>query len=338
MRSSPVSTTRSAFTLLEMILAATIAVLLLGALYIAVNLQLQQAEAAREVVEQTTLARTIFTRITGDIAPDIGTADPTRYQPAAQPTSGGSGGSGGGMSGASGSGTAGTSGTGAAGTSGATTPATGGASASGSTPASGTTGSSSTTTTPTNNGTTAISGPNGLAVVVMQGTANSLTLFVSRVPPFQGPTNGPAPTAVVSDQHRIVYWLADGGGLARQEVTGVTSDDAQNQNVPSGTPDPNLRQLLAKEVRSLQFEYYDGTEWTDSWDGTQLGPDGVTPIGSPVAVAVTLGLAVPGTDTVKSYRHVVAILTANNPTPLQSTTAGSSGTSGGNGSSGTTSP
>ncbi len=334
MRIRLLSVPRSAFTLLEMILAASIAVLLLGALYVAVNLQLQHAESAREVVEQATLARTLFVRIAGDIAPDIATADPTRYQPAAQSGGGGSGSGGGsGMTGGSGTGMTGGSTAGAGGASGTTTSGTSGATGS----------NGSSTTTPSSTGsTTATSSPNGLAVVVMQGTTNSLTLFVNRVPPPQGPMNGPNQMPGVSDQHRIVYWLVDGGGLARQEITAVTSDDADNQNVPSGPPDPNSRQLLAQEVQSLQFEYYDGTQWNDSWDGTQVGPDGVTPIGSPVAVAVTIGLTVPDSDTVKTYRHVIAIPTANNPTPLQSTTTSTSGTTGSSGTGtsggGTTSP
>ena len=86
--------------------------------------------------------------------------------------------------------------------------------------------------------------------------------------------------------------------------------------------------LLAAEVKSVQFQYFDGSEWEDSWDGTQAGSDGVTPIGPPLAIAVTLGIAGPDGE-VKTYRHVVAIPTANNPTPSQlsasGTTSGSSG-------------
>ena len=39
--------------------------------------------------------------------------------------------------------------------------------------------------------------------------------------------------------------------------------------------------IIADEVRSLQFQYFDGTDWQDSWDSTTLGSDGITPIGSP---------------------------------------------------------
>ena len=76
--------------------------------------------------------------------------------------------------------------------------------------------------------------------------------------------------------------------------------------------------LLASEVKTLQFEYWDGTQWATSWDGTQTSPlDGVTPIGPPQAIRITLGLALPTTGDngeeapVKTYRHVVAIPAAN---------------------------
>jgi hypothetical protein len=166
-------------------------------------------------------------------------------------------------------------------------------------------------------------------VLALQGNSGSLTLYVSRVPP--GPNaNGTMPSSV-SDQRRIVYWLVEGGGLARQELTAVTSEDAMNGNVPSGMPtDP--KQLIAKEVQSLQFQYFDGTNWQDSWDGAQVGPDNSTPIGPPVAVAITIGIASGDEGDVKMYRHVVAIPTANSPssTQGQGSTNGTSGSSGSN--------
>jgi hypothetical protein len=319
MRSPLVPEARPAFTLLEMILAAAVAVLLLAALYVAMDLQLRHAEAARDTVTETRLARTLLYRIAEDIAPDIGTADPTRYQ------QGGKSGSGGGASGG-----AGQSGGGMA--SGGSGGSQAGGQSSNQTNSGGSGGNSSNANTTTNadgststfgstSGTSATSSPNGLAVLALQGSANSLTLYVSRVPPD---SDGQAPG--VSDQRRIVYWLADGGGLCRQELPAVTSDDAMNGNVPSGTPEPSTKQLVAKEVQSLQFEYFDGSSWQESWDGTQVGPDGVTPIGPPLAVAITLGIAPPGGGEPKTYRHVVAIPTANSPTTMQNQTSSASST------------
>src|SRR5438552_1708248 len=91
MRTCPGPTKRPAFTLLEMMLATAIAVLLLAALYAAVDLQLRHTEAARDVVEQTTLARTLLNRMSNDIAPSLTTPEPTRYQPSRQSGSGNTG-------------------------------------------------------------------------------------------------------------------------------------------------------------------------------------------------------------------------------------------------------
>ena len=95
-----------------------------------------------------------------------------------------------------------------------------------------------------------------------------------------------------------------------EEVPLVTSDDAL-QNLPPGI-DGEDSYVIADEVRSLNFQYFDGTNWQDTWDSTVPGNDGVTPIGSPVAIAVTIDIARPGSNgAVKTYRHVIAVPTAN---------------------------
>jgi hypothetical protein len=333
---------RSAFTLLEMILATAICLLLLAALYVAVDLQLRHASDARDVIEQTTLARTLLSRIAGDIAPGIATADPTRYQQSGQSKSGGSGGTGatGGTANSSGGASSGTPSTGNSNSGSGGTNANSGGNSQGSVATTTTTTVNS--FTPGGNGGSAVSSPNGLAVLALQGSSDSLTLYVTRVPAdpttTQNVNNDQAQLPGMSDMRRVVYWLAPGEGLARQEIGPVTSDDAQNGNVPSGAPDPSTRQLLAKEVRSLQFRYFDGTDWKDSWDGTQPGPDGMTPIGPPVLVEITIGLELPNSDQTKTYKHVVSIPTANGVNAQQQSNStdtgnGSSGSGSGSGSS-----
>jgi prepilin-type N-terminal cleavage/methylation domain-containing protein len=318
MRSNSVPAARPAFTLLEMLLATAIAVLLLGALYVAMDLQLRQAENSREVIEQSTLARSLLNRMASDIAPSVGMADPSRYQQQGGQSGGGgsgaSGASGGGTSGSTGqssgaaSGSAGTTGTGSSGSS--TGSGTGSGSGSGS-------GSSSTTSA------TAIG--NGPTLLFLVGDANTLTLYISRVPPNSA-ASATNPVQI-ADERRVYYWLSS-RGLARQELTQVTADDAGYQQAPPETPDANdaNSRILAPEVKSLQFQYFDGTNWNDSWDGTTLGSDGVTPIGPPVAVAITLGIARPGAEDeeVRTYRHVIAIQTANGATQSTSSSNGSS--------------
>jgi hypothetical protein len=147
-------------------------------------------------------------------------------------------------------------------------------------------------------------------------------LYISRIPrelnPIPGADNLDQP--LVSDLRRVSYWLAGGSdsplGLARQEVTAVTSDVAMAA-VPPGIPD-EASLVIAEEVKSLTFSYFDGTAWQDTWDGTAPGPDGSTPVGPPSAVAITLGIASPGSGSstepdqpLKLYRHVVPIVTAN---------------------------
>jgi hypothetical protein len=118
--------------------------------------------------------------------------------------------------------------------------------------------------------------------------------------------------AGICDLRRITYWLASSGngGLARQELKIVTSDDL-NSIPPDGLPQDESTYILAEEVKNLAFSYFDGANWTDTWDGTTPGNDGTTPIGPPAAIAVEVGVQFPGTKEIKKYRHVIAIPAAN---------------------------
>jgi hypothetical protein len=159
-----------------------------------------------------------------------------------------------------------------------------------------------------------------------------LTIYVTRVPrevlvPAAQQTGNPS---ITSDLRQITYWMS-GGGLYRRELLQPTSDDA------ASTPPDDPQYLLAPEVRDVSFRYYDGTTWQDNWDGTTTGSDGVTPVGPPMAIAVTIELAPPGAGPgarTKTYRHVIPIPTANGATQqtinsdgsvtqTQSTTGGS---------------
>jgi prepilin-type N-terminal cleavage/methylation domain-containing protein len=293
-------TPRRGFTLLEVLLAATIGVLLMGALYVAVDIQVRNAQAGRDLVEQSALGRALLARISADIAPCIGQVDPSRFKSS-------------GSSAASGGGTATTA---TVATSPTTTPSSGTTS---STTSSTTTGS--TTGTPT---TTTSSPTSSTFTFAVQGDSSTLTLYVSLLPrdvdqqPGTMAANSADAAPINSDVRRISYWLAggsDGQGLARQELVLATSDDAST--LPPNIPD-EASFILAPEVKTLTFSYFDGTDWQDSWDGSQPGSDGMTPIGPPLAIAITIGIAPPSSDSgagaapkLKTYRHVVAIPTAN---------------------------
>jgi prepilin-type N-terminal cleavage/methylation domain-containing protein len=312
---TPPRSRRPGFTLLEVVLAITIAVLLVGALYVAVDMQLSYAQQARDLIETSTVARSVLARIDADVSLTVGLSDPARYRRSRNSSSNANTSNSG--AGATGSG-AGTTTTPAAGTSSTT------ASTSSSSSASSSTSSSSGASVDGLN--TPVTLPLGVV-----GETDVLHLFISRFPReavyAPDPTNPP----VVSDLRRISYWLAGGSdaplGLARQEVLIALSDDALN-NLPPGVDD-EASFVIAGEVQSLQFQYFDGTAWQDSWDSTQLGADGVT-------IGVTpAGRPKPGEPppALKFHRHVIAIDTANGTTQLQqqnpSTSSTQSSTGGG---------
>ena len=320
---------RPAYTLLEVLLALAIAVLLLGALYTAVGYQLRHAQAGRDLIAQATLSQAVFGRITGDVSATAGLCDPARFRNQNSSTSGGANGA----SGAAASGTPAASGA-----------ATTGAAASATT--------NSATSTTTNSSTTTADpivypGGNGLPLGVI-GDSSTLNLFVSRVPGEAWPTPSGDPGALVSDLRRIMYWVTS-DGLYRYQVKGITFQDALITDPPTGDLSGYM---MAPEVKSVEFSYFDGTNWNDSWDSTLItGADGVTPQGSPRAIAVKVGMAPLGAKDgdkpgeLKYYRHVIAITSANGTTPLQQPNPGNpalantaNSTTGAAGTSGTTSP
>jgi prepilin-type N-terminal cleavage/methylation domain-containing protein len=275
------SNNRQGFTLLEVLLSAAIGVLLMAALYVAMQVQLDHAQAGREAVEESLLTRALLRRMSNDIAPGLGPTLPASGMAGAA-NAGGGGGAGAGGAGA---------GAGAAGAAGA--------------------------------GATSSTAP----ILNLQGDSGRLILWVSRISAdlSQWQTN----QAVSSDLRRITYWVAGGSGsplgLARQEIKQATSDDALN-SMPSSISDEGSY-VVAEEVQNVAFRYFDGTAWQDSWDGTQTDATGAS-IGPPQAVEITLSILPPnsGSSTsaspgLKTYRHVVAIPTANGATPATSTSS-----------------
>lgn len=264
---------RSGFTLLELLLASGIAMLLMAGLYVAMDVNLNYAAAGREVVDESQLARSLMNRIASDVAGAL-----TPIAAVKSPTT--------------------TSSTSTSATTPATgTPTTGAATDDTSTP-------SLTTVQPMNKG---VVGDNTL-----------LTLYVSRVPkwPLYMNASSTDPNSGASDLHRISYWLSavGDGGLARQDIDRITSDDVDAQLPPGLANEDQL--IVAPEVVGLGFRYFDGTAWQDAWDGSIIGDDGATPLGPPRAIEIRLDIRKPGappgdTTHVRSYRHVVAIGTAN---------------------------
>ncbi len=293
---------RRAYTLLEVLLATAIGVLLMGALYVAVDVQVRHTQEARDIVEQSTLARSLLARIGNDISCHLGPVNPNASSGAGSQAAGGGGAA-----------------AGSTPTTGTTTPASGAATTAASSQ------NSTTSTAPTTSNSAV---PFNLGV---QGDTGRLTLYVSRVSreaqALTQAVGGLDVPPVPSDLQRITYWLAGASGdnplgLARQEIKWATSPDLDD--MPPDIPD-DPSQIIAEEVKTLQFSYFDGTSWQDTWDGTALGSDGKTPLGPPPAIAVVIGVQAPASrygasPVVKTYRHVVAILPANGTTQQTSST------------------
>jgi type II secretory pathway pseudopilin PulG len=313
---------RQGFTLLEVILSLTIGIVLLIGLYAALSLHLNSADVGRNQVDQATVTRAVLKKFTADVTSHLPIlANPTDSKAAANSAANGSTGSTGGTG----------SGTGTTGTGSSSTDTTG----TGTTGSSGTTGSTTTTTS---------SGPYPYNLGV-QGGSDWCSIYVGKVPlsNYQIDANGnllnPSTQPTDSDLRRIDYWFVYGdsssSGLARQEIVMVTNQDNINNQPPAVSDEQNY--IFAREVISVSFEYFDGQNWQTSWDGTVTGSDGVTPLGPPLAIAITISVRrsdVDTTDTsdpsVLTTRHVVHIPTAviNPSTAPQgaNTTTSNSGT------------
>jgi prepilin-type N-terminal cleavage/methylation domain-containing protein len=308
----PTRSERRAFTLMEVLLASAIALVILSGIYVAIDTQVRIAEQGRNLIDRATLARSLTARVTADVAPCGGMPDPSRYRSSSSspssssnPSSGGSGGSGSGRTTT---------------TTTTTTTTQNSSSNSSSSPSSGSSSNSSGTTTTTQTD----------SLRAFYGQETYLRAFVARVPrsialsTTAGGASTAGTTAVESDQKMVIYWLAGAGsnqplGLARYEIPLTTSVDGVPDVV--GSSDEG-KYVIAPEVVSLLFEYYDATTstWSTSWDATQLSSqDNMTPIGPPQAIRMTFELLPPPGETKNlKFEQVIAIPTANGATTVTS--------------------
>jgi hypothetical protein len=277
-----------------MVLAMVIGVMLLTAVYFALDIYMTSTTAGRTEVDQGAISRAVVKKIQTDITANILTSPPLPT-----PTKVGKN----------------TAGTGA-------------------------TGATSTAAPAVNTGI----GP-FLFNLGVQGDNNTLTLFVSKVSVSNSTmtADGSAPATdqpIDSDLRRITYWVVTDGdigkGLARQEIVIVTSDDQMN-NLPPDIADAETF-IFAPEVLACTFEYYDGTNWQQTWDGTSadgLGTvlnTGQVAVGPPLAIRLTLSIAPPDsriTDVkdpaVMTFQHVIHIPTSNAAANITANNAATSG-------------
>jgi prepilin-type N-terminal cleavage/methylation domain-containing protein len=314
------ATRRPAFTLLELLLASAIGVLLLAALYFAMDMVLRQADASRDEVEKTDTARAVVNRMTIDLADVFGPLPPL--------SGGVSNSSSGASSSSSGTGTGSAStGTGTGSTSTGSSSASMG-STSTSSATTGTGSASSSTSDPTDPSQTPLAtGANLPFGCGVAGTDKSLTIFVSRVPKGLTDPNADPTVLLPTDLRKVTYYIGSNNKLCRQENPWVTADGVWN----SGDADHSNEDadVIADEISDVSFEYFDGTDWQTSWDGTQLNLDQQTLLGPPRAIRATFTINKTdrnGQPVQHTMRHVLVIRAANGLIPVNP--PGTTGTTG----------
>ncbi len=286
-------TTRPGYTLLEVLLASMIAIILLAALYAALDVTLNGMDAGRDQVQSSDLSRAILiARMGNDLAGCLGPLPPK---------------SGGGTSDQAGSSSSSSS---SSTTSSSTT--------SSSTTPSSTTGSSDPgATTPAPDA----EDPNAMSTIAanvafqagVYGSDKFVTIFVSRVPTALTDIEAAANPDLLlgADVRKVTYYLGAAGGLCRQERLWVTADGVGNVMEPDYSTEEF--DVIAPEVADVTFEYLDAGSWLGTWDGTQVSTDGVSLVGPPRAIRVTMVLEFPGSNgqpVQKRVAHVFPVRSA----------------------------
>jgi hypothetical protein len=247
---APRARVRGGFPLLAVLLASALAVILMAALYVALEVQLKLADAGREAIEQATVSRAIVQRLEADLANCLGPAAPNLGGSSEMATE-----------------------------------------------------EDDETTEPEVTGSTAIAFGSGVIGEAGDGESGKLTLYVAKV------TKEVADGVTPADVRRITYWMTD-KGLARQEVPWVTSERLQLSTdlyLEDGREPDSF--VIAEEVTKVQFSYWDGSAWADTWDGRGDG----TVKGPPMAIRVSFWMKVPGQDEPKEFRHTISLLAAPGP-------------------------
>lgn len=290
------SVRRSAYTLLELLLALALTVLVSGLIGMLLQLYYKSSELSQSEVRQAQIARNLLRMIADDLRSVV------RYQEFDDSTltsvlSSSAGGATGGAAGGSGDASSGAAPTDGSGTGGATADSGmssgGGADASasgGEDAAANTSGLAGSTTPPPTPG--------------LYGNQYELMIDVSRLPRpdqyymQQTSTMDVQMPDVPSDIKSVLYYvqasgnsmgiqdplqsgsltgipvepntadaIKSGGGLVRRQLDRAVTQWANDQ----GQSDRLMRtgELLAPEVVSLEFNYFDGTQWLTQWDSSQ---------------------------------------------------------------------
>lgn len=269
----------SGFTLLELILALGLASLLLAALYTALQMHWSSSALGHVEMERSQVARALFRRIETDIRSVVFRDAALTSSTESSLSSTGSTSSG---STSTDSSTGASSSTGSGGSTSSGSTGTGGSATSATT---GSTGSSSSTTTTTENYSTQKTGLFGdeqSLIVHVSLPSRASSLGAAAVSTSTAATDGTA-GYVGSDMQSIAYFMAGSSSTLAQQLSGsLSSPLGQSTGLARLQGDRMAMQaadesgdltsmaagvkLLAPEVASISFEYFDGVSWTTSWD------------------------------------------------------------------------
>lgn len=250
------------YTLLEIVLALGLSSLLLAALYTALQMHWSSSTLGQVEMERSQVARALFRRIETDLRSVV-------FRESALTSSADDGSTSSSTSSSSSSTTSGTTGSGTSTSNSATT--------SGTSTSSSSSTDSSTTTDNYSTQKTGLYGDSATIVahVSLPGRAENL-----------GATSGSSATSsyVSSDLQSVAYFLLGSGSTLAQQISGSLNSPLgkqatglarlQGDRMAMQTADEsgdlssmasNVK-VLAPEVASIQFEYFDGVSWTTSWD------------------------------------------------------------------------
>ena len=277
---------RSAFTLIEVMLAVTLSAFLMGLITTAIYLNVRVLQRQQKEIERSQIARTVLVSITGDLRAAI------QYKPAdvtgldaLNVSSAAMLGAMGGMDPSALEGLAGAAGGGALGGGGGAGQPLDDAAA------------DEPETSASQNIAT---GQTEVVRPGLYGNAMEIMVDISRLPrldQYDPLVVGGDQTAISlpTDVKTISYFVsqeseqsrsmmtgrdaAAAGGLYRRQLDRAVA--AYSSNLAATLASAGNTQLIANEVIGIQFRYYDGEQWVNEWDSDQMG-------GFPAAVEVTI--------------------------------------------------
>ena len=294
------ATPRSGYTLLELMIAVGLSAILMASLYKAMDIYLSLQLDSHEEISRQQVARAVLRQLTRDIQSVVFTKQ--EALPEEEETDIlGLGLSGGGTSGLSGDGMSGLNGSGSSGSSSSTSELDGNS-------------YGTSTIDPETVSTTYTSG--------LVGTSSDLQLFISRPDrnlAYVSAQELTSPEQRTGDLLLVRYLLASklGSGLgsmiADREAPGNTDGPIGLARVEGDLyglstavetaedmPQLSAAKLIAREVSSVTFRYFDGGQWLEEWDSTARNE-------LPKAIEIVI--------TLRDEQPTESLLSSDEPTP-----------------------